>query len=241
MVIQKPISVHHVFLHLKTIVGMPFKCSHCSYLSNRAKAFPTMVNDDRFDLSGLIETTTPKVRKSTAKKKSIGQHFFHHFVNLDQRQKTPQENQDIEPILYLLPFLIRVRVLLPTYFKLAPLPTMDWLLGRKSPPQNPPPQPPPPSQSPSMGLQDPQMFEAPDIGSILAAHDPASLHPLANLDKQTLDYIILEDEQIKSAGAIPSKGWADDLCYGTGTTYLTGTFYISKHSYPLCHVCLANG
>jgi mitochondrial import inner membrane translocase subunit TIM23 len=76
-----------------------------------------------------------------------------------------------------------------------------------------------------MQLPNPQMFEAPDIDSLLAPHDPASLHPLANLDKQTLDYIILEDEQIKSAGAIPSKGWADDLCYGTGTTYLTGTFY----------------
>jgi import inner membrane translocase subunit TIM23 len=66
------------------------------------------------------------------------------------------------------------------------------------------------------------MFEAPDIDSLLKPHDPAALHPLANLDKQTLDYIILEDEQIKSAGALPSRGWTDDLCYGTGTTYLTG-------------------
>jgi hypothetical protein len=66
------------------------------------------------------------------------------------------------------------------------------------------------------------MFEAPDIDKILSQHDPARLHPLANLDKQTLDYIILEDEQIKSQGALPSRGWTDDLCYGTGTTYLTG-------------------
>jgi hypothetical protein len=92
MVIQKPISVHHVFLHLQTIVGMPFKCSHCSYLTNRAKAFPTMVNDDRFDLSGLIETTTPKVRKSTAKKKSIGQHFFSPFrQSRSEAENTPRE------------------------------------------------------------------------------------------------------------------------------------------------------
>jgi hypothetical protein len=67
------------------------------------------------------------------------------------------------------------------------------------------------------------MFEAPDIDNILSHHDPARLHPLANLDKQTLDYIILEDEQIKSQGALPSRGWTDDLCYGTGATYLTGT------------------
>ena len=66
------------------------------------------------------------------------------------------------------------------------------------------------------------MFEAPDIDNILSQHDPARLHPLANLDKQTLDYIILEDEQIKSQGALPSRGWTDDLCYGTGATYLTG-------------------
>jgi hypothetical protein len=72
-------------------------------------------------------------------------------------------------------------------------------------------------------LQQQPIYEAPDIDNILVPHDPARLHPLANLDKQTLDYIILEEEQIKSGGAIPSKGWTDDLCYGTGTTYLAGT------------------
>lgn len=98
---------------------------------------------------------------------------------------------------------------------------MDWLLGRRtqqSPSSNPPP---PPSQM--MPMQQQPIYEAPDIDTLLTPHDPASLHPLANLDKQTLDYIILEDEQIKSAGALPSKGWTDDLCYGTGTTYLAGT------------------
>jgi mitochondrial import inner membrane translocase subunit TIM23 len=102
---------------------------------------------------------------------------------------------------------------------------MDWLLGRKSQSQNSPSQQPPPSapsQAPSIQLQNPQLFETPDIDALLTPHNPASLHPLENLDKQTLDYIILEDEQIKSAGALPSRGWTDDLCYGTGTTYLTG-------------------
>jgi hypothetical protein len=60
------------------------------------------------------------------------------------------------------------------------------------------------------------------VDSILKPTDPARLHPLANLDKSDLEYIILEDEQIKSAGALPSRGWSDDLCYGTGATYLTG-------------------
>jgi|SRR5579862_2937042 len=94
---------------------------------------------------------------------------------------------------------------------------MDWLLGRKS---SPPPPPPPQLETPSVLPQ--QNYEAPSIDSLLKPHDPAALHPLANLDKETLDYIILEDEQIKSAGALPSRGWTDDLCYGTGTTYLTG-------------------
>jgi mitochondrial import inner membrane translocase subunit TIM23 len=96
---------------------------------------------------------------------------------------------------------------------------MDWLLGRRSKsdsPQGTPISPPP--QQP--------ILEAPDIDSLLRDHDPARLHPLANLDKQTLDYIILEDEQIKSAGALPSRGWTDDLCYGTGATYLTGIILV---------------
>ncbi|CAG8496871.1 8525_t:CDS:2 [Diversispora eburnea] len=36
-----------------------------------------------------------------------------------------------------------------------------------------------------------------------------------------IDYIKL-DEQGVTPGAIPSRGVMDDLCYGTGTTYLTG-------------------
>ena len=95
---------------------------------------------------------------------------------------------------------------------------MDWLLGRR-PQQNQPPQQ--PAQQQQLHSQQP-IYEAPDIDDLLVPHDPARLHPLANLDKDTLDYIILEDEQIKSAGALPSRGWTDDLCYGTGAVYLTG-------------------
>jgi import inner membrane translocase subunit TIM23 len=42
-----------------------------------------------------------------------------------------------------------------------------------------------------------------------------------------LDYLLLEDDKttdLPGAGtAIPSRGWGDDLCYGTGTMYLSGT------------------
>jgi import inner membrane translocase subunit TIM23 len=41
-----------------------------------------------------------------------------------------------------------------------------------------------------------------------------------------LDYLLLEDDKttdLPGAGtAIPSRGWSDDLCYGTGTMYLSG-------------------
>jgi len=53
--------------------------------------------------------------------------------------------------------------------------------------------------------------------------DPSALHPLAGLDQDALDYLTLEDNILDTSagsGALPSKGWSDDLCYGTGTTYL---------------------
>jgi mitochondrial import inner membrane translocase subunit TIM23 len=55
--------------------------------------------------------------------------------------------------------------------------------------------------------------------------DPSQLHPLAGLDKQALEYITLEDSQLSdlpgSQSVLPSRGWTDDLCYGTGVTYLS--------------------
>ena len=60
---------------------------------------------------------------------------------------------------------------------------------------------------------------------LLGDYDPAKLHPLADLGDK-LDYLLLEDDKttdIPGAGtAIPSRGWGDDLCYGTGTMYLSG-------------------
>lgn len=55
--------------------------------------------------------------------------------------------------------------------------------------------------------------------------DPTRLHPLAGL-KDQLEYLQLEDDKVSDlpggATALPSRGWSDDLCYGTGTTYLSG-------------------
>ena len=55
--------------------------------------------------------------------------------------------------------------------------------------------------------------------------DPTQLHPLAGLDKETLEYISLEDSTLSDLpggqSVLPSRGFTDDLCYGTGVTYLT--------------------
>jgi len=62
---------------------------------------------------------------------------------------------------------------------------------------------------------------------LLSASDPTRLHPLAQLGDK-LDYLLLEDDKVNdlpgAETALPSRGWSDDLCYGTGTMYLGGTF-----------------
>ena len=56
--------------------------------------------------------------------------------------------------------------------------------------------------------------------------DPSQLHPLAGLNKDTLEYLSLEDSALSDLpggqSVIPSRGFTDDLCYGTGTTYVSG-------------------
>lgn len=70
--------------------------------------------------------------------------------------------------------------------------------------------------------------EAQDVSSFLTGpsfEDPSQLHPLAGLNQQTLDYLSLEESALSdlpgSQSALPSRGWSDDLCYGTGVTYLS--------------------
>lgn len=70
--------------------------------------------------------------------------------------------------------------------------------------------------------------EAPTAAGIFsAAVDPSALHPLAGLvDNKDLDYLLLDDDKISGVdggkSVLPSRGWGDELCYGTGSTYLAG-------------------
>ena len=54
--------------------------------------------------------------------------------------------------------------------------------------------------------------------------DASQLHPLAGLNQQTLDYLSLDESTLSdlpgAKSILPSRGWSDDLCYGTGVTYL---------------------
>ncbi|MCJ1423401.1 Mitochondrial import inner membrane translocase subunit tim23, partial [Sticta canariensis] len=96
------------------------------------------------------------------------------------------------------------------------------------------------SRSSSTGtLQDPAASSNPrsttldpttatDVSSFLSSTslpDPSQLHPLAGLNPSTLSYLSLEESALSdlpgSQSALPSRGWSDDLCYGTGVTYLT--------------------
>lgn len=69
---------------------------------------------------------------------------------------------------------------------------------------------------------------ATDVSSFLSSDslpDYSQLHPLAGLNPSTLSYLNLEESALSdlpgSQSALPTRGWSDDLCYGTGVTYLT--------------------
>lgn len=67
--------------------------------------------------------------------------------------------------------------------------------------------------------QQKQHAEAPTV--IPPALDPAQLHPMANLNKG-LEYLDLESNSQRAEGLIASRGWGEDLSYGTGAVYLMG-------------------
>lgn len=106
----------------------------------------------------------------------------------------------------------------------------DTIMGRKSPsqkqseassaPATPAAAPPQPTPFDSSLAQGVDAFLGPSSFS-----DPTQLHPLAGLDKETLEYISLEDSTLSDLpggqSVLPSRGFTDDLCYGTGVTYLT--------------------
>lgn len=105
----------------------------------------------------------------------------------------------------------------------------DRFSGRKSKPSG--DTLPPPSQPTAGGYATaPIAFDpssAPDTSSFLGSAslpDASQLHPLAGLNQQTLDYLSLDESTLSdipgSKSILPSRGWSDDLCYGTGVTYL---------------------
>ncbi|EFX04734.1 mitochondrial import inner membrane translocase subunit [Grosmannia clavigera kw1407] len=130
----------------------------------------------------------------------------------------------------------------------------DALTGRKSPAPHstgsstappgmdeaasPSPSPSPSPSSLSTDFHSPQhsVFSSPTLSSpgsgggaevflqSSAFADPTQLHPLAGLNRETLEYITMEDSALSdlpgSQSALPSRGFTDDLCYGTGITYL---------------------
>ncbi|KAI1353161.1 Tim17-domain-containing protein [Xylaria sp. FL0043] len=108
----------------------------------------------------------------------------------------------------------------------------DALTGRKSSSSSQQqPAPPAPSTSTRTESFNPTPFdpsEAQGVDAFLnssAFADPSQLHPLAGLNKENLEYLSLEDSALTDLPgahtAIPSRGFSDDLCYGTGITYLT--------------------
>ncbi|CAP68560.1 uncharacterized protein PODANS_7_5320 [Podospora anserina S mat+] len=112
----------------------------------------------------------------------------------------------------------------------------DTLTGKKSSSQTPSSTAPPPTtQSPptSTGYaSSPAPFDptqAQGVEQFLGTSsfaDPTQLHAFAGIDKDTLDYLSLEDSALTDLpggqSVLPSRGFTDDLCYGTGVTYLAG-------------------
>lgn len=105
---------------------------------------------------------------------------------------------------------------------------MSWLFGKKtsSQPQEQESQEAKDSSlEKTLGFDPQQLTNVSNIISSAGALDPSRLHPLAGLEKG-VEYLDLEEEQLStlegSQGLIPSRGWTDDLCYGTGAVYLIG-------------------
>ena len=86
---------------------------------------------------------------------------------------------------------------------------------------------PPPSQSSAGGFAQPSFdpSTAVDTSFLGSLPDASQLHPLAGLNQQTLDYLSLDESALSDLpggrSILPSRGWSDDLCYGTGVTYLS--------------------
>ncbi|KAJ1856444.1 Mitochondrial import inner membrane translocase subunit tim23 [Coemansia sp. RSA 1822] len=60
------------------------------------------------------------------------------------------------------------------------------------------------------------------VSDILRQVDLSSpeLNPLSHA--AGIEYLTIEDGPVHTGGVMPSRGWSDDLCYGTGTMYIMG-------------------
>ncbi|KAJ1982393.1 Mitochondrial import inner membrane translocase subunit tim23 [Dimargaris verticillata] len=84
-----------------------------------------------------------------------------------------------------------------------------------------------PTTSPATPTQ--AQEETPTVSSIFAnakLNTNRSLQPIPGADKKAVEYLLLEDHAPNTLpgsepGALPSRGWTDDLCYGTGTMYVS--------------------
>lgn len=99
---------------------------------------------------------------------------------------------------------------------------MSWLFGSKKDESA---STPTSSIDPKLGFDPSQIADVSSIISTPGALDTSKLHPLAGLEKG-VEFLDLEDEALThmegAQGLIPSRGWTDDLCYGTGAVYLLG-------------------
>jgi import inner membrane translocase subunit TIM23 len=96
--------------------------------------------------------------------------------------------------------------------------------------------------SSSQDRSESEPITAPSAASVLGAtgYDPAALHPLAQAHTGELDYLVLDDDALNNLegaqSVLPARGWGDELCYGTGTTYLTG----ERTQLKRCYYCMCS-
>lgn len=102
----------------------------------------------------------------------------------------------------------------------------DAFTGKKKQQQTATPEPQPSSSagSATAPAYTPAVTDANSFLGAASLPDASQLHPLAGLNQQTLDYLSLDESTLSELpggqSILPSRGWSDDLCYGTGSVYL---------------------
>ncbi|KAJ2552898.1 Mitochondrial import inner membrane translocase subunit tim23 [Coemansia sp. RSA 1933] len=76
-----------------------------------------------------------------------------------------------------------------------------------------------PAPSSSLGAINAQSSGVSDFLSQVDFSSP-ELNPVVN--SGGIEYLTMEDGPTHTGGVMPSRGWSDDLCYGTGTMYVMG-------------------